>query len=88
MVPDFEFKKYFSDIGEWNGPFDQGCYLVRGGWFTELFMLIFLLPYLMDGKKERKYGMMTAFAAMMTLVFVNLTVLFILGLRHPLGVFL
>ena len=39
----------------------------------------FFLPFLVDRKKGMKYGMMTVFAVMMTLVVVNLIVLFVLG---------
>ncbi len=53
--------------------------IVPGGWFTELFLITFLLPFLADQKKGMKYGMITVFAVMMMLVVVNLFVLFILG---------
>ncbi len=53
--------------------------IVPGGWFSEFFLMIFLLPFLTDMKKGMKYGMMTVFAVMMTLVVVNLIVLFVLG---------
>ena len=41
--------------------------------------MTFLLPFLADVKKGMKYGMMTVFAVTMTLVVVNLIVLFVLG---------
>ena len=53
--------------------------IVPSGWFTEFFLITFLLPFLADQKKGMKYGMMTVFAVMMTLVVVNLIVLFVLG---------
>ena len=37
------------------------------------------MPFLADRKKGMKYGMMTVFAVMMTLMVVNLIVLFVLG---------
>ena len=44
-----------------------------------VFLISFLLPFLADQKKGMKYGMMTVFAAMMTLMVVNLIVLCVLG---------
>ncbi|KAB2337720.1 GerAB/ArcD/ProY family transporter [Cytobacillus depressus] len=49
------------------------------GWFGEIIIIIFLLPYLTDKEKAYKYGMMTVFWVMITLVILNLTVLFVLG---------
>lgn len=49
------------------------------GWFTEFFIMIFLLPFLTDKKNSMKYGLLTVIAVMVTLVIVNLTVLFVLG---------
>ena len=53
--------------------------IVPVGWFTEFFLISFLLPFLADREKGLKYGMMTVFAVMMTLMVVNLIVLFVLG---------
>ncbi|MEH7125179.1 endospore germination permease [Bacillus sp. JJ1532] len=53
--------------------------IVPFGWFSEFFLIIFLLPFLADMKKGMKYGIMTVFVVMVTLVGVNLIVLFVLG---------
>ena len=53
--------------------------IVPIGWFSEFFLITFLLPFLVDRKKGMKYGMMTVFFVMMTLVVANIIVLFILG---------
>ncbi|MBA9028205.1 MULTISPECIES: GerAB/ArcD/ProY family transporter [Bacillaceae] len=78
VLPDFQFKNIFPILGDGIWPPMKGA-IVPGGWFTEFFMIIFLLPFLMDKKRGMKYGMITAFAVMMTLVVVNLVVLFVLG---------
>ena len=78
VFPDFEFKNIFPILEDGIMPPIKGA-IVPMGWFTELFMISFFLPFLVDGKKGKKYGMMTAFAVMMTLVVVNLIVLFVLG---------
>ncbi len=76
--PDFEFKNIFPILGDGIMPPIKGA-IVPMGWFTEFFMISFFLPFLVDGKKGMKYGMMTVFAVMMTLVVVNFIVLFVLG---------
>ena len=78
VFPDFEFKNIFPLLGEGILPPIKGS-IVPGGWFTEFFLITFLLPFLSDRKKGMKYGMISVFAVMMTLVVVNLIVLFILG---------
>ena len=78
VFPDLEFKNIFPILADGIMPPLKGA-IVPSGWFTEFFLITFLLPFLADGKKGMKYGMMTVFAVMMTLVAVNLIVLFILG---------
>ncbi|MBA9028204.1 MULTISPECIES: GerAB/ArcD/ProY family transporter [Bacillaceae] len=78
VLPDFEFKNIFPILADGIWPPMKGA-IVPGGWFTEFFMIIFLLPFIKDRKKGMKYGMITAFAVMMTLVVVNLVVLFVFG---------
>ncbi|MBO0997339.1 endospore germination permease [Bacillus sp. SD075] len=75
---DLEFKNIFPILGDGIMPPIKGG-IVPGGWFSEFFLMVFLFPFLADRKKGMKYGMMTVFAVMMTLVVVNLMVLFILG---------
>ncbi|WP_309487244.1 GerAB/ArcD/ProY family transporter [Bacillus sp. ISL-4] len=75
---DLEFKNIFPILGNGIMPPIKGS-IIPGGWFSEFFLMIFLLPFLTDMKKGMKSGMMTVFAVMMTLVVVNLLVLFILG---------
>ncbi|MEH6996417.1 endospore germination permease [Neobacillus drentensis] len=78
LSPDFEFKNIFPMFEGGMMPSIKGA-IVPGAWFTEFFLLIFLLPFLADQEKGMKYGMMSVFAVMMTLVVVNLTVYFVLG---------
>ncbi|ASS93952.1 GerAB/ArcD/ProY family transporter [Peribacillus simplex] len=78
LIPDLEFKNIFPMLGDGIMPPIKGA-IVPGGWFSEFFLIIFLLPFLADMKKGMKSGMMTVFAVMITLIVVNLLVLFILG---------
>ena len=78
LSPEYEFKNIFPIFGEGMIPALKGA-IVPGGWFSEFFLIAFLLPFLADVKKAKKFGMMTVFAVTMTLVAVNLMVLFVLG---------
>ena len=78
LSPDFDVKNIFPILGGGIVPPLKGA-VVPGGWYSEFFLIIFLLPFLTDVKKARKYGMLTVLAVMLTLVVVNLTVLFVLG---------
>ena len=78
IIPDFEFGNLFPILGDGMIPPMKGA-IVPVGWFTEFFLISFLLPFLADREKGLKYGMMTVFAVMMTLMVVNLIVLFVLG---------
>ena len=78
LGPDLEFKNIFPILGNGIMPPIKGS-IVPGGWFSEFFLMIFLLPFLTDMKKGMKSGMMSVFAVMITLIVVNLMVLFILG---------
>ncbi|MFJ7508815.1 endospore germination permease [Peribacillus simplex] len=76
--PDLEFKNIFPVLADGMMPPIKGA-IVPGGWFSEYFLIIFLLPFLTNMKKGMKSGMMSVSVVMMTLIVVNLTVLFVLG---------
>ncbi|TDL86157.1 spore gernimation protein [Vibrio vulnificus] len=78
VSPDLEFKNIFPVLADGMMPPIKGA-LVPAGWFSEYFLIIFLLPFLTNMKKGMKSGMMSVSVVMMTLIVVNLTVLFILG---------
>jgi spore germination protein KB len=78
LSPEYNVKNIFPILREGIMPSIKGA-IVPGGWYAEFFLMTFLLPYLADVKKGKKFGMMTVFAVMMTLVVVNLMVLMILG---------
>ncbi|PJN88634.1 GerAB/ArcD/ProY family transporter [Bacillus sp. mrc49] len=82
VFPDLEFKNIFPVLAKGVMPPLKGS-IVPGGWYTEFFLISFLLPFLVDKKKGMRYGMMTVFAVMATLVIVNLIVLFVLGATTP-----
>ncbi|KAA9031583.1 GerAB/ArcD/ProY family transporter [Niallia endozanthoxylica] len=82
LSPDYDMKNIFPILSEGIMPPIQGA-IVPGGWYSEFFLIIFLLPFLTDGNKARKYGMISVLAVMVTLVMVNLAVLFVLGPTTP-----
>lgn len=53
--------------------------IVPAGWFAEFFLIAFLLPFVSDRKKSMKNSMITVFFVALTLVLVNLIVLFVMG---------
>ncbi|MEH6995830.1 GerAB/ArcD/ProY family transporter, partial [Neobacillus drentensis] len=59
-------------------PLIKGAFTMNG-WFSEFFMIIFLLPFLVDKNKGRRRGFQTILAVTLTIVVVNITVLFVLG---------
>ena len=78
LSPDFEVKNIFPILGGGMLPLLKGS-IVEFGWYSEFFLITFLLPFITDANKARKYGMFTVLAVMVTLVVVNLVVLFVLG---------
>ncbi|MCJ8008314.1 endospore germination permease [Lederbergia wuyishanensis] len=78
LIPNYDVDNIFPILEHGIGP-PLKASIVLGGWFSEFFLIIFLLPFVNDGKKALKYGLSTIAAIMVTLVFVNLTVLFVLG---------
>lgn len=78
LSPDYQFGNILPILERGLVPPIKGG-LVPAGWFTEFFLIIFLLPFLTDKKKGMKYGIMTVFAVMITLVLVNFIVILVLG---------
>ena len=78
LSPNFEIKNIFPVLEEGIIPPIKGA-VVLSGWFAEFFLIAFFLPFLSDGKKALKQGMIIVLAVMVTLVVISLTVLFVLG---------
>ncbi|MFK2826917.1 endospore germination permease [Bacillus sp. B190/17] len=78
LSPNFELGSMLPILERGMLPPIKGA-IVTSGWFTEFFLIIFLLPFLVDKDKGMKYGMMTVLAVMVTLTVVNLVVLWTLG---------
>jgi spore germination protein KB len=82
LIPEYHFKNMFPMLEHGFIPPIKGA-ITSLSWFSEFFLIIFLLPFLSDVKKGKRFGMITVFAVTMTLVVVNLMVLFVLGPTTP-----
>ncbi|MFD1706424.1 endospore germination permease [Siminovitchia sediminis] len=78
LAPDFEVKNILPVLENGMIPPLKGA-VIPAGWFAEFFLISFLLPFLSNPSKAMKYGFLSVFITMLTLVLVNLVVLFILG---------
>ncbi|WP_301168858.1 GerAB/ArcD/ProY family transporter [Brevibacillus nitrificans] len=53
--------------------------LVPGGWFSEMFLLSFLLPYVRNQEKGRSSALYAVIGVMLLLMIINFFILFVLG---------
>ena len=77
-LQDYDFRNFYPVFGEGIFPPLKGA-IPNGAWFAEFFLIAFLLPFLSDKAKGKKYGMIAVLIVMITLVLVHLVVLFMLG---------
>ncbi|WP_307258257.1 GerAB/ArcD/ProY family transporter [Oikeobacillus pervagus] len=75
---DFDFGNLLPFLEDGLMPPIKGA-IVPMGWFTEFFLVIFLLPLVVEQAKGMKYGMITVLAVSVTLTIVNLIVLLVFG---------
>lgn len=78
LLPDFQFKNILPVMEYGIMPSIKGAAAPQA-WFSEFFLISFLLPALTEEKKGLKWGMWTVFAVMVTLVISNLVVIFLVG---------
>lgn len=78
LLPDIEPQNVLPVLEHGIPPSLMGA-AVPQAWFSEYFLISFLLPFLTDQVKGRKWGMVSVFSVMLTLVVTNLVVLFLLG---------
>lgn len=78
LAPDLQMKNIFPILENGLVPPLKGA-IPLAGWFAEFFLIAFLLPFLSDKKKGMKFGLFSVMMAMLSLVVVNLVVLFVLG---------
>jgi spore germination protein KB len=78
LIPDLDPQQMFPIMEHGFLPSIKGS-IVPQGWFSEFFLLTFLLPYMSDSKKGMKFGMWSVLAVMLTIVVTNLAALFLFG---------
>lgn len=71
VSPDYKIENLFPMFDRGVMPVIKGT-IVPAGWYSEFFLVIFLFSFSTDRKKGKKYGIITVFAVMLILVFVNL----------------
>ncbi|PEK99845.1 endospore germination permease [Bacillus sp. AFS017336] len=86
LLPDFNFNNLLPIMEDGFMPSFKGSIILQG-WFTEFFLIIFLLPFLKDSKKGPKSISWTVFAVMITLVIVNMSAYAVLGTTTPYKVY-
>jgi spore germination protein KB len=78
LIPDMEVENMFPIMEKGIMPSLMGS-MIPQGWFSEFLLIAFLLPYVADRNKAKKWGMISVIAVMLTLSFINIAVLFVLG---------
>jgi spore germination protein KB len=78
LIPDMEVANMLPIMEKGMMPSFKGA-MIPQGWFSEFVLIAFLLPYVADRNKGKKWGMISVTAVMLTLSLVNIAVLFILG---------
>lgn len=86
LVPYFQISNILPILENGFVPVLKGA-IPPSGWFTEFFMVSFLFPFLADQQRRLKYSMFTVLSVMITMVVVNLVVLFVLGNTTSLKVY-
>jgi spore germination protein KB len=78
LVPELEPSNMLPMFERGLGPSLRGS-LVPQGWFSEFFLIAFLLPYVSNREKGMKWGMISVAAVMLTMVITNFASLFLFG---------
>lgn len=78
LIPDLEPKKMFPIMEKGVLPSLMGA-IVPSSWFTEFFLLSFLLPFLGQREKGLKWGIIAVFAVMLLMVITSLVSLLLFG---------
>lgn len=78
LLPEVEIFNMLPIMEKGITPSVKGAFILQG-WFSEFFLIAFILPYLKDRDKGMKWGMISVFAVMLTMLVTNFAVLFVLG---------
>lgn len=78
VLPDMEPQNIFPILGNGVWPSVKGS-ITPQGWFSEAFLMSFLLPFLHEQNKGRRIGMITVGFVLISMVVVNLVTYFLMG---------
>ncbi|OIK16696.1 spore gernimation protein [Bacillus sp. MUM 116] len=78
LIPDLKIESMFPIMEHGMMPSVLGA-VVPQAWFSEIFLISMLLPFLTDCEKGRKWGIITIFFSMFILVVVNIVNIFLFG---------
>ncbi|GGJ99367.1 germination protein [Lentibacillus kapialis] len=78
LFPELRPANIFPVMDDGITPSIKGA-IVPSQWFTEFFLIIFMLPYLRTKEKRMTWGMLSVVAVMITLVITNLFSLLLFG---------
>ncbi|NOU97272.1 GerAB/ArcD/ProY family transporter [Paenibacillus sp. LMG 31456] len=78
LFPELDPNNIFPILSQGMVPVIKGAATPQA-WFSEYFLLTFFLPYLTDPEKGRKWGLISLSTVVLSLTYVNLIVLLLLG---------
>ena len=78
LIPDYKPANVLPFLEKGVMPSLKGA-VAPAGWFSEMFMIAFFLPFVKDRKKVGKWAMLSVIITMLTMMITNLVTLFILG---------
>lgn len=78
LIPDLDLRNLLPVMEHGIMPSLHGA-IIPQSWFSEFFLIAFLLPYLSDDKKGMKWGLLSVLFVMIGLTYVNLLILFLFG---------
>lgn len=78
LIPEMDVKNIFPILERGVLPVLKGSATLQA-WFSEFFLISFLLPYLSNPIKARKWSLISLFVIILSLIYVNLITLFVLG---------
>jgi spore germination protein KB len=79
LIPDLDVKNIFPVLSHGIIPVLKGT-IAPQSWVCEVFLMTFFLPYMSNPEKGRRWGMMSLFAIIIGMTYVNLITLLLLGI--------
>ncbi|MGW8956687.1 GerAB/ArcD/ProY family transporter [Paenibacillus sp. NPDC055715] len=78
ISPDWDIERMLPIFANGLQPSVNGALIVQG-WFSDFILLLFMLPYVKDPDKAKKWANISVLAVTLTMCLVNLTTLLVFG---------